>query len=96
MHFIMMRNMGKRAFKRLSKYKEPFYFTIDENGFSMKYEEAENYFQWNELSRAALSDKMILLYPTDKMFFIFPRADFSENDFDLFSSRVKAGVKVVK
>ena len=41
MHFIMMRNMGKRAFKRLSKYREPFFFTMDENGFTMTYEEAE-------------------------------------------------------
>jgi hypothetical protein len=96
MHLIMMRRIGKRAFKKLSKYREPFFFTIDENGFSMKYEESENYFLWNDLSKAAISDKMILLYPTDKMFFIFPKDGFSETDFDLFSSWVKTGVKLVK
>ncbi len=42
-----------------------------------------------------MTEELILLYPIDAVFFIFPRVNFSANEFDEFRNKVKENVAKV-
>lgn len=93
--FWLMRNTGKRVFKRLAKYHDPMVMTIDEQAIIMTIQ-SENYeLPWADIKKALITADMILLYPTERMFYIFPEANFKNADFTEFESLVRKKVAAI-
>ena len=94
LHFYTNRTIGKRAFKKLKDYHDPFTMRIDESGVEISIGEQPYALQWDKIQKALLTDEMILLYPNDKVFFIFPEENFTPQDFSDF--RIMAKERVSK
>jgi len=94
LHFYTNRTIGKRAFKKLRDYHDPFTMRIDESGVEISIGDQPYALPWDKIQKALLTDEMILLYPNDKVFFIFPKDNFTPQDFSDF--RIMAKERVSK
>jgi hypothetical protein len=94
-HFFMTKTIGKRAFKKLIDYHDPFSISIGEDGLIIEIKAKQYEVPWSNLKKALIPDELILLYPSDAVFFIFPRGNFSENEFDEFRKIVREKVEKV-
>ena len=52
--------------------------------------------KWSEFEKAAISAEVVLLYISKLSFYIFPKENFKNDEFSLFSAFVKERMKVVK
>ncbi|MEO5673687.1 MAG: YcxB family protein [Chitinophagales bacterium] len=95
LHFYISRTVGKRAFKKLKQYHEPFSISADDDGLIIEIKNKQYEVPWNGLKKALMTDDLILLYPNDAVFFIFPRVNFSANGFDEFRNKVKENIEKV-
>ena len=94
-HFYLMRSIGKRAYKKLTEYHDPMQEEINEENISLTIGENKSVIPWSDFKKVLISDEMILLYPRDTVFFIFPRKNFAGNDFEEFPKLVKEKVEKV-
>ena len=94
-HFFMTKTIGKRAFKKLKDYHEPFSMSIEEEGLIIEIKAKQYEVPWSNLKKALITDELILLYPSDAVFFIFPRGNFSGSEFEEFKMLVREKVQKV-
>ncbi|MBA2407316.1 MAG: YcxB family protein [Chitinophagales bacterium] len=94
-YYIIMRTLGKRVYNRLSAYHDPFVIEIEENHIRMNIKDSHLKIPWAEIKKAVISPEIVLLYPTDRMFYIFPKSNFQENEFDYFKKLVSEKVPSV-
>lgn len=92
----MMNTLGKRAFKKLKKYPQTIEISVNEESIVMKTEKGEAPVQWSDFQLAVVSVSMILLYPSKYSFYIFPKKDFKEGDFDSFTELVREKITRIK
>jgi hypothetical protein len=92
-HFYMKRNIGQRAFTKLSDYHDPMTIEIDEDLVAITIRDHRNEIPWADLKKGIITDQMILLYPNDKVFFIFPKERFSGDDYSDFTALVKRKIE---
>jgi len=95
-HYIQMRTLGKRLYKRYSAFHEPFQYEIQEEGLTLLVEDKTAVMPWESFEKAVLSDYIILLYPNKRTFYYLTKAEFSSDDFATVKSWVKEKVKNVK
>ena len=95
LHFYTNRTIGKRAFKKLKEYHNPFTIKIDEEGIEISIHAQPYSLPWNKILKALITEEMILLYPSDKVFFIFPKENFSGNEYEDFAKTVSEKVEKV-
>lgn len=88
-HFYMAKTIGKRAFKKLKDYHDPFSISTGEDGLIIEIKTKQYEVPWGNLKKALITDELILLYPNDVVFFIFPRENFSGNEFEEFKVQVQ-------
>jgi len=94
-HFYITKTIGKRAIKKLKDYQDPFSITIGEDGLTIEIKAKQYEVPWGNFKKALIADELILLYPNDSVFFIFPRENFSENEFDEFKRQVQEKIQKV-
>jgi len=92
LHFYISKTIGRRAFKKLKDYHEPFSISVNEEGLIIEIKMKQYEVPWDNLKKALIADELILLYPNDAVFFIFPKENFSGNEFDEFEMIVKEKV----
>jgi len=83
-HFFMMKTIGKRTYKKLSDYHDPMTIEINDEKISFSIHDAVNEIPWSNFIKALIADDMVLLYPSEKVFFIFPKKNFQPNEFSEF------------
>ena len=92
LHFYISKTIGKRAFKKLKDYHEAFSISVDEDGLIIEIKEKQYEVPWGNLKKALITDELILLYPNDAVFFIFPKENFSGNEFEEFERMTREKV----
>ncbi|MEP7128105.1 MAG: YcxB family protein [Chitinophagales bacterium] len=94
-YFWLMQTTGARVYKRLAEYRAPFVMTINNEAILMTIHENTYEMPWKELMKALILPDMILLYPTEKMFYIFPKENFKAGEFDAFETMVREKVAAI-
>lgn len=94
-YFWMMKTTGTRVYKRLKDYHEPFDMEIGHESIFMTIHNNTYEMPWFELKKALVVPDMILLYPTERMFYIFPRSSFKDQDYESFEAMVKEKLEVI-
>jgi len=91
-----MKTIGNRMFKRQKGSLQAMDITVTEGSIMMKTEKGEVNIPWENFQFAAASEDIVLLYPTKSSFYIFPKKNFSEGEFDLFFAMLKQKIQTVK
>ena len=94
-HYYHLRTLGKRAYKKLKEYHDPFTMTIDDEVVGLAIHGQAYSIPWSDLAKALVSDEMVLLYPNDSMFFIFPKSQFRREEYDAFREMVRKKIEKV-
>ncbi|MFI5135145.1 MAG: YcxB family protein [Chitinophagales bacterium] len=92
-NFFMTKTIGKRTYKKLADYHDPMTIEIDDEKISISIRDAVNEIPWSNFTKALITDEMILLYPSDKVFFIFPKKNFSGDEYAGFCELVKTKIE---
>lgn len=88
-HYYYFATMGRRVYRRLQEYHEPFEVRIGEQGITLNLNRQDINIPWNRFVKSASDDQYTLLYPNDKAFFVFPRRFFAPGDYERFRQRVE-------
>ncbi len=96
LHFYIMRTLGSRLFRRHKNRVLPIDIQIDSEKIYFSANENQATVAWNEILKACIGTDVILLYITKMSFYIFPKENFSGNDFETFTALVKEKVKEIK
>jgi hypothetical protein len=94
-HYLQSKKVGKRAYKKLKDYHDPMEMQILEEAVVIVIREHRNDIPWSEFKKALITEEMILLYPRDTVFFIFPKQKFTREEYAAFSELVKRKVNPV-
>ena len=68
---------------------------MNEDHISLKIREDKSIIPWSDVKKAVITDEMVLLYPRDTVFFIFPKENFSGDEYATFIELVKSKVEKV-
>ena len=88
-HFYVSKTIGKRAYKKLVEYHDPFSITVHDAGLFIEIKNSEYEVPWSGIRKALLTGELTLLYPNDAVFFIFPKENFPANEYFEFAKIVK-------
>ena len=91
-YYWMMKTIGKRVYKKLTGYRDPFVIDINPQNINMTVRETSYEIPWEDVKKALIAPELILLYPTDRMFYIFPKNNFEGNEFEGFEQLVRRKV----
>jgi hypothetical protein len=94
-YYVIMRTLGKRVYNRLTDYHDPFIIEIEDDHILMKIKDSSFEMPWQEIKKAVITSEIVLLYPTDRMFYIFPKNNFMESEFEGFKMLVTEKVSSV-
>jgi len=94
-HFYMTKTIGKRSFNKLKDYQDPFSISVNEEGLIIEIKAKQYEVPWSNFKKALIADELILLYPSDAVFFIFPRGNFTGGEFDKFKAQVQEKIQKV-
>jgi len=94
-HIRLTRTIGKRAYKKLSDYHDPMTMEIGEENVSLIIGDHRNVIPWSDFKKALITEEMVLLYPNEKIFFIFPEKNFAGEEYSSFCELVKTKVEKV-
>jgi hypothetical protein len=91
-YFWSMHTIGKRMFKKMPDFQHPYTYTITEQGIVTKGKEILSVVEWGHFKKYVADDEMILLYPNELRFHLFPKKYFSGDDYALFKDWVEKRV----
>lgn len=91
-----MKTIGNRMFKRQKGSLQAMDITVTEGSIMMKTEKGEVNIPWENFQLATVSETIALLYPAKSSFYIFPKKDFKEGEFDSFVTILKQKIQTVK
>ncbi len=91
----MMKTIGKRVYKKIPQYHDPFMIAITDELILMTIHEQAYELPWEDVKKAVITDKHVLLYPSDRMFYIFPKGNFNKNEFEEFEGLVRKKVPAI-
>lgn len=94
-YFWLMKTTGARVYKRLKDYHEPFLMEINNEHIQMTISGSTYEMPWTVLKKALIVPDMILLYPTERMFYIFPKSNFEEGQYEEFEVLVREKISAV-
>lgn len=94
-YFWLMKTTGTRVYKRLKDYHEPFLMEINNENIEMTIGGSTYEMPWTALKKALIVPDMILLYPTEKMFYIFPKNNFEDGKYADFEILVREKVNAI-
>lgn len=94
-YFWLMKTTGTRVYKRLKDYQEPFLMEINNENIEMTIGGSTYEMPWTALKKALIVPDMILLYPTEKMFYIFPKNNFEDGKYADFEILVREKVNAI-
>jgi len=94
-HFYISKTIGKRAYKKLTAYHDPFSISIDNEGLIIEIKTKQYELPWTDIKKALLTKDHIMLYPSDAVFFIFPAENFRGNEFAEFEELIREKVNKV-
>ena len=95
-HFYIMKTLGKRIFKKHQNRVAPMDIEITKDDIRFSAGDKTALVKWSEFEKAAISDEVVLLYISKLSFYIFPKENFKDNEFNVFSEFVKERLKVAK
>ena len=91
-YFWMIRSIGKRVYKKLKNYHDPIPMQIGDKSILMTIGGETYEMPWNDIKKAVIDNGLILLYPTERVFYIFYRDHFKERQFEQFEEWVRQRV----
>ena len=91
-YFWMIRTIGKRVYKKLKNYHEPIPMQIGDESILMTIGGETYEMPWIDIKKAVINNGLILLYPTERVFYIFYKDHFKEGQFDQFEEWVRQRV----
>ncbi len=94
-YYRLMKTTGTRVYRRLKDYHEPFDISVNDESIHLSVHENTYDMPWTELKKALIATDMILLYPSEKMFYIFPKENFSEGDYAVFETMVRQKIAAI-
>jgi len=89
-HFWQYGTMGKRIYKKLPDFQQPFDYTISDDGIATKSTSMSSDVKWDHYKKAVITDDILLLYPNKFRFNLFPKRFFKENDFELLKNKIES------
>lgn len=94
-YFWMLKTIGKRVYKKIPQYHDPFMIAINDQLILMTIHGETFELPWESIKKAVVTNNNVLLYPTDRMFYIFPKRNFSNNEFEEFEELVRNKVPAI-
>ena len=91
-YFWMIRTIGKRVYKKLKNYHDPIPIQIGEESILMTIGGETYEMPWIDIKKAVIDNGLILLYPSERVFYIFYRDHFKERQFEQFEEWVRQRV----
>ena len=93
LYYWMMKTLGKRVYKKLKTYHDPMMIDVGKEKIDLTIKDVTYEMPWADIKKAVVTADIILLYPTERMFYIFPEKNFQPGDFPEFEKlvREKAG-----
>lgn len=97
-HYYITRNLGRQAFNKLKdRAAIEYHLSFDENGFRIKARETAQEYQWKQVEKAVVNNKLIMLYVTKHTFYFLLPENISTGDFGQLGELVKQNVaKILK
>lgn len=95
-HYIQMKTLGKRMYKRYANFHEPFDYDITEEGIELIVDHKSNMMKWESFEKAIISEYIVMVYPNKNSFYYFMKANFNSDDFAELKKMVAEHVKVVR
>jgi len=91
-YFIRLYTMGKRFFKKLPEFSNNFTYVFSEEGISVTGVKLSSNLKWNHFRSALITNELVLLYPNEIRFNIFPKKYFIDNQYEQFVQLVKKNI----
>jgi hypothetical protein len=88
-YFWQYGTIGRRMFKKLPDFHSPFHYEISDQGIKTTSKTIDSDVKWDHYKRAIITDDMVLLYPNNLRYNLFPKRFFSGNDFDLLCTLIR-------
>lgn len=94
-YYRLMKTTGSRVYKRLQDYHDPFVITVNPASILLSIRENTYEMPWAEIKKAIIATDIILLYPSERMFYIFPKENFADDDYAAFESMVREKISAI-
>ena len=92
-YYRMLKTTGNRVYKRLKDYHDPITVTINDETIDLNIHDQLYEMPWADITKAIVTDDIVLLYPSESMFYIFPAKNFKEEDFAGFGEMIRSKVE---
>lgn len=90
--FWIYKTMGKRMFKKMPDFSNEFHYDFSNDGINIKSKTICTDVKWEYYKHAIISDDMILLYPNKLKFNIFPKRNFSNEQYNCLADKIKSKI----
>lgn len=92
--FLYLPNRAKRLYRQQKNLHREYRFSWDDQGVFLQAEDYQEKIRWADLSKAKENRTLLLLYPSDHLFHVFPKRSFNNPEqFADFRSHVAALIK---
>lgn len=94
-YYRLMKTTGSRVYKRLKDYHDSFVITVNDESILLSLRENTYEMPWVEIKKAIIATDVILLYPSERMFYIFPKENFVDGDYAAFETMVREKISAI-
>ena len=95
-YYWMYKTMGKRMFKKMPDFSNEYHYDFSNEGINIKSKTIDSDVKWDYYKSALISNDIILLYPNKLRFNLFPKQNFSQEQYDWLISIIKSKIKDYK
>jgi hypothetical protein len=93
-YFWRANNMGKRMFKKMPDFAQPFEFTFSEKGVRIISANANSENSWSYYNNYIITPDLILIYPNKFRFNFFAKEHFTEEQFKVLQSWIRGNIPI--
>ena len=95
-YYWMYKTMGKRMFKKMPDFSNEYHYDFSNEGINIKSKTIDSDVKWDYYKSALISNDIILLYPNKLRFNLFPKQNFSQEQYDWLISIIKSKIEDYK
>lgn len=87
-----LKTIGKRMFKKLHDFKNPYNYTFNSDGFTGVGKDLKSDASWSHFKKYIISEDLILLCPNKFRFNFFPKVHFTDDEYSQLKDWIKAKI----
>ena len=91
-YYWMYKTMRKRMFKKMPDFSNEYHYDFSNEGINIKSKTIDSDVKWDYYKSALISNDIILLYPNKLRFNLFPKQNFSQEQYDWLISIIKSNI----